>query len=530
MVEEPKPFMAQEFHFTEVFMATQVQIDNLIGLYVGYFDRSPDPAGLQFWISQVDNGRDITTIAQDFARSEEAKSLYPYLANPSNSSPLDFISSIYQNLFNRLPEAAGLSFWYDALTQGTVSVGDMIEAILQGARGTDATVVENKIEVAFHWTTNAPEKKGGFTFDADAAAAAKAALSDIDQWQNSVDRAKEQTETYVAGEVHTPVVTPVVAEPQTFFLTREADNFTGNSAGDTFIAAPGTLQEGDVLNGGSGSDVLELTMGFDFGGMEGFPSIIEPDVSRSSSAVTEIRMPESINRLDFGTLDISNIETAEIKLFSFIGPEDFTLENLSFETVNITGAGNVFVTTTDAALIDASDFHGTVYLNGSEEADTLIGSDSAHLYYVDTFIETEYMPSRYTNTFNGGAGADDMTGGAGTDVFVFVTSTDSTMSDADTVRDFTAGIDKLDFSFLSTFYYLGEAKSYDEALARLHPSYTGPDDVFHSKMSSMAFLDTTSSTLYVDLNGDGALSKEDMAINLNLIGDNKLSSYDFMFN
>jgi len=103
------------------------------------------------------------------------------------------------------------------------------------------------------------------------------------------------------------------------------------------------------------------------------------------------------------------------------------------------------------------------------------------------------------------------------------------MSDADTVRDFTAGIDKLDFSFLSTFYYLGEAKSYDEALARLHPSYTGPDDVFHSKMSSMAFLDTTSSTLYVDLNGDGALSKEDMAINLNLIGDNKLSSYDFMF-
>ena len=95
-------------------MATQAQINTLTGLYVSYFGRSPDPEGLQFWIKQVDSGRDITTIAQDFAQSDEAKSLYPYLANPSSSSPLDFISSIYQNLFNRAPEVAGLGFWYDA--------------------------------------------------------------------------------------------------------------------------------------------------------------------------------------------------------------------------------------------------------------------------------------------------------------------------------------------------------------------------------------------------------------------------------
>lgn len=504
-------------------MATQAQINTLTGLYVGYFGRSPDPAGLQFWITQIDNGRDITTIAQDFARSEEAQSLYPYLANPSSSSPLDFISSIYQNLFNRLPEAAGLSFWYDALTQGKVSVGDMIESVMQGARGTDATVLENKIEVAFHWTMSVPEKRGGFTFDVDAMAAAKAALSDIDEWQASVDRAKEQTEIYVAGKVETPDVISVAAEPQTFILTIEDDTFIGGSGDDTFIAAPRTLREGDVLDGGAGKDVLQLKMGFDFSGMEGFPVIIEPEVSRVSPADSEIRMSEFAEVLDFGTLDISNIETAEIALLPFIGPQHFSLQNLSFETVTITGGGSASVSTTVAASIDASNFHGTVHLTGSEEADTLISTDYGHHSDRDIWIG-----GARANTLIGGAGADDMKGGAGMDIFAFFSASDSNMSGADTIRDFTPGTDKLNFSVLNAINYIGEADSYDEVLAHLHPFGTGPDDIYSSKMAATAVLDTGSSTLYVDLNGDGALDDSDMAINLNLIGEFKLSHYDFM--
>ncbi|WP_084789001.1 DUF4214 domain-containing protein [Ruegeria sp. TM1040] len=49
--------------------------DFLVSLYVGYFNRAPDPAGLQFWIDQVEAGRDTNTIAADFAASPEAKSL-----------------------------------------------------------------------------------------------------------------------------------------------------------------------------------------------------------------------------------------------------------------------------------------------------------------------------------------------------------------------------------------------------------------------------------------------------------------------
>ena len=188
-------------------MATQAQINALTGLYVGYFKRSPDPAGLQFWIDQLNGGRDFTTIAQDFAKSKEARDLYPYLANPGSSSPLDFISTIYQNLFNRSPDAAGMTFWYEVLTEGMVSIGDMIEAVLNGARDSDARIVENKIEVAYDWT-NSVSAKPGFTYDADAAAVARTAIADITMWVASVKAAKAQTDAYVAGNSNIDPVLP----------------------------------------------------------------------------------------------------------------------------------------------------------------------------------------------------------------------------------------------------------------------------------------------------------------------------------
>ncbi|MFG6589453.1 DUF4214 domain-containing protein, partial [Sulfitobacter sp. MOLA879] len=89
-------------------MATSTQINAITALYVGYFDRAPDPAGLQFWIDQIDNGREFNTIAADFAASPEAVALYPYLTTPDVSSPAAFITNIYANLFGRAPEAEGL--------------------------------------------------------------------------------------------------------------------------------------------------------------------------------------------------------------------------------------------------------------------------------------------------------------------------------------------------------------------------------------------------------------------------------------
>ena len=243
-------------------MATSTQINAITALYVGYFDRAPDPAGLQFWIDQIDNGREFNTIAADFAASPEAVALYPYLTTPDVSSPAAFITNIYANLFGRAPEAEGLEFWTGVLEDGSVSVADMIEAIIMGARddadaGTfDKSVLDNKVEVGLDFALEAGNV-AGFEFDADAKAAAVAAVNGVTEDQATVDAAKAATDAFVTNGT----VSGTTGE--TFTLTAAADNFVGTANADTFQAVEGTGSAGtltvfDKLDGGAGEDTLEL--------------------------------------------------------------------------------------------------------------------------------------------------------------------------------------------------------------------------------------------------------------------------------
>lgn len=246
-------------------MATSAQINSLAGLYAGYFNRAPDPSGLQFWIDQIDGGRAFDTIAADFAASTEATGLYPFLTAPDVATPSTFITSIYQNLFNRAPDSDGLAFWSDVLAAKSVSVGDMIAAIINGAvDAPDATpptfdkaTLDNKIEVGLDWAVSAGNTTG-FTFDAAAKTAAKAAIDDVTNDEATVTAAKAETDTFLTS-------TTVVAG-QTFTLTTGADTgaaFIGKAGDDIFnaseIAGNKTWTVGDAIDGGAGNDTFNVT-------------------------------------------------------------------------------------------------------------------------------------------------------------------------------------------------------------------------------------------------------------------------------
>lgn len=116
---------------------------------MGYFNRAPDPIGFEFWVNAYENGASTLEIANYFADQPETRALYPYFADPESSTPESFITSIYQNLFNRDPDSAGLEFWTRELVSGAVSTGQMIEAIIDGARtDPDSSVINNKVETA----------------------------------------------------------------------------------------------------------------------------------------------------------------------------------------------------------------------------------------------------------------------------------------------------------------------------------------------------------------------------------------------
>ncbi|MFG6550593.1 DUF4214 domain-containing protein (plasmid) [Sulfitobacter faviae] len=254
-------------------MATQEQKQALTALYVGYYDRAPDPDGLQFWIDQIDNGREFSTIAADFAAAPEALAKYPYLSTPDVSTPSTFITSIYLNLFGRTPDQAGLDFWTGVLNDGSVSVAEMIEEIIMGAvndedAGTfDKTVLDNKIEVGLDFAESTADVSG-FEFDADAKMAAEAAVNGVTEDPATVEAAKAATDAYLAGETN---------QGDTLTLTAGEDVLTGTAANDTFSAPlvastfgiqVQTLNATDTLDGGEGTDRLNVTLN-DSGGFGG---------------------------------------------------------------------------------------------------------------------------------------------------------------------------------------------------------------------------------------------------------------------
>jgi hypothetical protein len=82
-------------------------------LYQAAVDRTPDEAGLGYWIHQMDRGMSLTDVAQAFMAGSEFRSLYG-----SNLSDTGFITALYDNVLHRAPDEAGLAWWRDALVQG----------------------------------------------------------------------------------------------------------------------------------------------------------------------------------------------------------------------------------------------------------------------------------------------------------------------------------------------------------------------------------------------------------------------------
>jgi Ca2+-binding RTX toxin-like protein len=139
-----------------------VDQNSIVGLYVIYFNRSPDPAGLAFWQSQ-----DVTIdeIAAQFGASPEAKALYPFLAAPTLANPTEFINEIYQNAFGRDADEAGLEFWLGVLEQDSSpeSVAQFVLAVAQGAQGTDFDTLQNRADIALQFTQEAVNASIPFT-------------------------------------------------------------------------------------------------------------------------------------------------------------------------------------------------------------------------------------------------------------------------------------------------------------------------------------------------------------------------------
>jgi len=117
-------------------MSTLSNYDSTVNsFYLAFYGRPADTSGLAFWSEQLaNNNGDLGAITQAFAASEEAQVRF------GTDSVAERIAEIYQQLFNRAPESAGLAFWTDAIEQGHATMADVAVSILKGAQGSDASL------------------------------------------------------------------------------------------------------------------------------------------------------------------------------------------------------------------------------------------------------------------------------------------------------------------------------------------------------------------------------------------------------
>lgn len=251
-------------------MATNLEL--IARLYIAYYDRAPDPVGLQWWVSDLNSGRSLEAIANDFAASPEAKATYPYLLAPDVLSPTDFLSQVYMNVFGRAIDTgpgSGLEYYGGKLAAGESPGAVLLEIINNAATNTtpgntDAAFLANKVEVGLDWATtagNSASIPGISLYNPDgsltdsASASAHGVIDGVTANPASVAEGKAETDAYFVP---------------TFHLTKGDDHFDGTAGNDKFdaplttaidgLVGAQTLQGSDVLDGKGGRDTLNAEL------------------------------------------------------------------------------------------------------------------------------------------------------------------------------------------------------------------------------------------------------------------------------
>jgi hypothetical protein len=163
-------------------------------------------------------------MAGSFSVQPEATALYTFLANPSTATQAQissFIDAVYEDLFNRAPDAGGLAYWQNQLETNLgnpQAVGAFILNVISGAQGADQTTISNKVTVADYFTQEL--NSTGISFTSSVDSLAHTAIASVTSTSSTVLAAESMINTFLAaqsagaqvalvGASHTDLVSPV---------------------------------------------------------------------------------------------------------------------------------------------------------------------------------------------------------------------------------------------------------------------------------------------------------------------------------
>lgn len=309
-------------------------------LYVAYFNRPADPTGLAYWDAAITAGgaanaaATLTAISNSFASSAEYTSLFAGM----NSDHI--VAQVYQNLFSRAPDPAGLAFWSLHLTQGDVTIAQIVRTISDSAvasGNSDGVAYTNKVAAAAAFTTAVDTTTEILGYSGTAALAlAKTFISGV---TDAATLAAAIAPAALDATVLAVTNAGNVVAGQTFSLTAAADAITGTAGNDTINAGVAdSFSAFDVINAGAGTDTMTvLTTGTAAPGGVTVTGVETLNVNTSGAGY-------AINTTGYTGLTKLNLVDATA------GQVTVTAAATTVATISATGVSNIDVVGTGGAL------------------------------------------------------------------------------------------------------------------------------------------------------------------------------------
>jgi hypothetical protein len=149
-------------------MATAYEIQ-VTEAYIGLLGRAPDPAGLAYWVAQLDAavaaGQDSTLalkkLTNDIALSAEWIGGLGTNDATTTAGANAVVEGMYQQLFERAATTADLAYWSPQLTGGSTTASEMASNLITAAKGntakpTDGDILGYKQGAATYYVESVP--------------------------------------------------------------------------------------------------------------------------------------------------------------------------------------------------------------------------------------------------------------------------------------------------------------------------------------------------------------------------------------
>lgn len=515
------------------------------GVYIALFGRPADPAGLAFFNEQTNNGADLTAIG-DLASTAEYQSRFEGMSNTQ------VINALYQSLFGRPAEAAGLEYFAAALEAGTLNINNIAIAILDGAQGDDKLVIDNKLKAANMFTESLDTATERQAYQGEAAAdAGRAFLEGITKQPNSLPN-QAATDAAIAAIVALDPGSEGSTPGLLISLTGAVDTVAPNVADPALRSTDGddtiqTVAAGDLttdsINGGAGVDTLAIlhataagapTMTnvehvvadaagaviVNFAGVTGLQSLTSTDAA--GNAFTNIQLGTELGVTGangagtaFGFRGATgNSDAATLKFASATGDQVVTLDGIENLTVNLTGSNVAQIAGTAATgVLTTLAITGT----GNWDGDTAAIANAA-LTKVDASAASGAIALNLTGalaaatSYIGSQGIDAVDLGAGAVTVVYTAANVSTFHKTDNFSvggNFTSGADKID---VSAFAFTGDKTAITTITT------TPTTDVAGFFGANAVAQDQGGGLVYFDINNDGNFNADtDLVVNVGVV-------------